>query len=365
MTSISDLEKYQIDEASVTLGEEVERLRNSPIESSPLWKILKSPLRIDELEELNRLYGYQLLSHPSLLHIYVQSFKKTDTKDQFAMFLRQLHLRESESYYMEGVIVSYLFLLRHRKELDFPSFIFLTLSMERSKESHIATIFRGLMLSRLYFLLRGRHLPILIPILLSEVNHATVALYLPIDKDNEQTVFYRVFIDTSATKVRHDFLQFDLADDAAASLFTQIVSKYQTKSEYSFVKVPCMQNIQKQHGTCALWAFAISLLFLKKWDSIVEIGYPSSQIEHWCTQMKFVTMTKMDKYLEILKDIQNLMRSYFFVIGDQIVFSEVSKPWRKFFEYIMTTETPHLVRITQTLVDLASQEMNQLFPITK
>lgn len=393
--------KKFIDLPSMLVVEEMKRLSTQDPKqwaTSPLVKILNADghklfstaKTFDELMTcFAKIYPVDELRTSTLENLYEQSFSNMSKSTVRSMlkWFEDYNKNQAKDWAQDGTHVpitdgAYLMLLQCLQETKLPPFVFLAMRVTpgEGEKKLIDILCRGLYLSRIHFLLKGKHLPIIVSTTLHGYNpitkkyecaHATSMIYLPYTDEEGHHVFRRIFVDTSAAVFSLKSCEPDAevlrrVDRDAFKQFIASTKRFQSDCIYRTEGGFCTSNIQKAYSTCATWNFALTIFFLSNWKKIISNDRQSTS--DWCEALarKTKLTSEMDKYMEMLLDIRKLFTSYFYDIIVEIDDEDEGDAGTVFLERITSNNTVHktaVLKITVNLLNRIMKTMESMHPL--
>lgn len=258
-------------------------------------------------------------------------------------------------------VCAFLYLQKHAKDIGLPKFILSSVSgnvHERSISDHLYDCF---LLSHVNNILHGSFLPIIVVFSMNvsgskeSCAHMVNIIYLP--RDN---TFHKLFIDSSnITETKDSCRDVNRKYERSERLALERLKDKQENDRLSFKEILCSHNLQKEYGTCGTWSFALTILFLKRWEMIVD-GDHAMDVSDWCHRLarKLDREPKtMDKFMDVIFDLKTLINSY---IYDMCI---KKKKWEPILESISSTNNVKVKRISRALIKLVDLQMNNIYPL--
>jgi len=268
-----------------------------------------------------------------------QPFLEYTSKDLNALSLKaefSPYLRETtwtEACFAEGATglataAIFLFIAKHHKHLNFPTFLFAPISdrthHHRTKQEvhddNVDVLFRLWAQSRIYYMIHRVYLPLLLSYDMGRkhCDHATTCVYLPVVDDASQvTIWYRIFIDTSGSSFhsKHcsgSFNHYAEWESEALQKYQKTFSTVQRSTQLQLVQIFCVGDVQKNYGTCDHWSTLLSLLLVYEAPYVVgKLRTDATFLDRWFAQLVATSDKHMEHYLGIFLQLRKVFYHHF------------------------------------------------------
>jgi len=192
---------------------------------------------------------------------------------------------KTQGTYSMGTTALLLYLAAHANSLGLPNFLFAAVyNLARAKDN-VAMLLHVFFQSKMYFLLTGKYLPIVVYYTMAYPRpkqnknpndpcfHSVAVVYLP-DQRGPSSVWYRIFIDTSAASYDSCAVPFQ----AYAAWEADVLRRYNhvfNELQYDDVDLQIMQifcigDIQGEYSTCSHWSSVLSLVFVYNYEYLLR-----------------------------------------------------------------------------------------------
>jgi hypothetical protein len=222
----------------------------------------------------------------------------------------------------------FLFMAKYYRDLDFPPFLFATVSDDATLESNVDLLLNVFFQSRFYYMMTGKYLPIVVYIdMLSEYNskgvkkscsHAVTCVYLPTYHENSSiSTWYRIYIDSSGVSYMmcsKSFVRFGTIENMVLQRYKMGIYYAQLDTDIQINEIFCVGNVQKNFGTCAHWSTLLALLFVYNYDYLTDkLKRNPIYVTQWFNQLSQLTEQpeQMGHFIEIFLKIRRVFYTHF------------------------------------------------------
>jgi hypothetical protein len=250
----------------------------------------------------------------------------TDDEEKCSLYVRE------EGHFGTLTELIYLFLSQFSSELNMNPFVYARILIDNQGQfriKNVRSLTNALFQSRVYYMMTGSYLPVVLFCNMNICDHATACVYLPYEnKETKVCVWNRIFIDSSGVSFNEciqDFSEFSAVETTSFFHYQFVLQHTQVRNDIEIHQIFFMKNIQKKYGTCSNWSLILAILLVINYNYLQDkLQRNPTFLTEWADHISTHSDKYMGQLIRVFVFMRKLFYTHFFNVAKRLQKSDIS-----------------------------------------